>query len=175
MRRRICVVGAALTVGPLAFGITAMSTQAKPKSKATPTPKTTKVDCATNVSIAIPPGQTGVTPPVQQGSENGSAACGKLLGRGVQADNFTVPDSGDVVANYWMYFPTGAIHGTYDLTPQEGTFTGTNFSEVDYLGTLTVTGGTAGLQGMKGTGTMTCKSPDGIHTSCTDKLTLKGS
>ena len=48
-----------------------------------------------------------------------------------------MPDSGDVVANYWMYFNTGAIHGTYDLTPQEGTFTGTNFSEVDYLGTLT--------------------------------------
>jgi hypothetical protein len=58
-------------------------------------------------------------------------SAGKLLGPGVQADKFMVADTGDTVATYTLFFRTGTIHGTYDLTPQEAAF---NFLEVDYLG-----------------------------------------
>ena len=162
MRRRICLVGAALSVSSLAFG--AVTATAATKTALT------HVTCTTNVGIMIAPGDTGVTPPAQQGTEYGSASCGRPLGHGVQANKFTIADSGDTVANYKLYFPTGTINGTYDLTPQESQF---NFLEVDYLGTLKVTGGTGPFQGAKGTGTMTCQSLDGIHTTCKDKLKLK--
>jgi hypothetical protein len=141
----------------------------KPKIKTKTKP--IAVVCTTDVGIMIAPGDTAVVPPAAEGSEYGSASCGKL-GKGVQSDAFTVPDSGDSLATYTMYFPTGTIRGAYDLVPQEGSFMGTNFTEVDSLGTLTVTGGTGVFQGAKGTGTMTCKTLDGIHTSCTDKLKL---
>jgi hypothetical protein len=74
------------------------------------------------------------------------------------------------VAGFKLWLPTGTVHGTFDLTPQEGAFSPTGFSETDYLGTLTVTGGTGLFQGAKGTGTSTCKTLDEIHTSCTDKF-----
>jgi hypothetical protein len=118
----------------------------------------------------IDSGSTDVTPPVSAGHEYGSATCGKLLGRGIQSDTFSTTDSGDTAATFTIYFRNGTIRGKYDLTPQEASF---NFTTVDYDGAMTVTGGTGQFFGAKGTGTMTCESPDGIHTSCSDKLTLK--
>jgi hypothetical protein len=168
VRRRICVVGAALSAVPLAFGVS-LATAATSKPKIKPT----KVTCTTNIGVMIASGDTGVVPPAQQGTEYGQATCGKLLGSGVQVDRFTVPDSGDIVATFKLFFPTGTVHGTYDLTPQEGTFTGTNFTEVDSIGTLMVLGGSGTFKGVKGTGTMTCKTLDGIHTSCSEHLKLK--
>jgi hypothetical protein len=97
--------------------------------------------------------------------------CGKPLGAGVQADRFTVPASGDTVAKFTLYFATGSLHGTYDLTPQEGAL---NFMSVAYQGTVKVDGGTGAFQGITGTGALRCKTPDGIHTNCTDRLKLKG-
>jgi hypothetical protein len=155
-------VGVALTASSLAFGAVTATAAKKPAP--------IHVSCTTTVGVMIADNQSGVTPPVQQGAEYGSAACGRPLGQGVQADKFNVADSGDTVANYRLYFPIGTIHGTYDLTPQESQF---NFLEVDYLGTLKVTGGTGAFTGAKGAGTMTCRSLDGIHTTCKDKLKLK--
>jgi hypothetical protein len=168
VKRRICFVAAALSVTPLAFGV-ATATAAKTKT-AKPKVKVVRVACATNVGVMVAPGDTGVTPPVQQGDEYGTASCGKLLGQGIQKDAFTVPDTGDTLANYTVYFRTGAIYGKYDLTPQEGS---ASFLQTDYLGTITVTGGTGAYQGIKGSGTMTCQTLDGIHTTCTDNLKLK--
>jgi hypothetical protein len=128
-----------------------------------------KVACTTNVGIMIAAGDTAVTPPVAQGTEYGTVNCGKLLGAGVQTDTFTVdPNSGDTVAHYTVYFSTGSVHGSYDLTPQESAF---NFLETDDAGTIIVKGATGALKGVKGTGTITCQSLDGIHTTC--KLKLK--
>jgi hypothetical protein len=167
VRRRICMMGAALSAAPLALGVApalaAKSTAKKPK------PKPVQTACTTNVGIMIPAGETGLTPPIAGGSEYGTAVCAKVFGRGVQSDNFTTPDSGDTAATFTLYFRRGTLRGSYDLTPQEG---GLNFTETDYLGTLTVKGGTGLYQGAKGTGTMTCRSLDGIHTSCQDKLKL---
>ncbi len=168
MKRRICLVGAALSVILMAFGVAgAMASKTKTKTASKPV----AVVCHTKTTIVVPTGDTGVTPPVSQGSEYGSAACGKL-GRGVQSDQFSVPDSGDTVATFTWYLPTGTIRGKSDLTPQEGTL---NFLSVDYVGKLTIVGGTGAFAGVKGKGpgTMVCQSPDSVHTSCTDKLKLK--
>ncbi len=132
--------------------------------------KATTVYCRTDVGVTIPAGATDITPPALSGKEYGPASCGKL-GNGVQADAFTVPGSGDTLAKFTWYLSTGTVTGTYDLTPQEGSL-GTGFASVSYLGELKVTHGTGTLAGVTGTGTMTCASPDSIHTSCTDKLKL---
>jgi hypothetical protein len=164
-------VGAALIAGLLALGVTtaiaASHHTAKPKVKPF---KPFTVTCTTNVGIMIAQGDTGVVPPADQGSEYGPASCGGKLGQGIQSDTFTVPDSGDSVANWTMHFDTGTVHGAYDLTPQEGSFTGANFTEVDYTGTMTLTGGTGVFRGAVGHGTMVCKTLDGIHTSCVDTV-----
>lgn len=176
MRRRICVVvGVALSGLPLALGITAAPAAGKLRvtKVAAGKPKVIEVTCATNTGITIAAGDTAVVPPAQHGAEYGTTACAEPLGRGVQEDRFRVPDSGDTVASYTMYFATGSIHGKYDLTPQGGSFGGPGFTEVDSLGTMTVTGGTGRFRGAKGIGTMKCKSLDGIHTACTDKLKLR--
>lgn len=166
MRRRICVVGIALSVGPLALlaGATAATAKSsKSKSKAT------SVSCKVSTSIAVAAGATQVLAPVSSGDEYGMASCGKMLGGGVQRDAFNVPVSGDTLASYTLYFGTGTLHGTYDLTPQT---TGLNFYSTTWMGTLKVMGGTGSFKGYKGTGTMACVSNDGIHTTCTDKLKL---
>lgn len=163
MRRRICLASAALSVCLLA-SIAGTAIAASSKSS------THKVKCSTAYSIAVANGESAVLPPESSGTEYGTARCGTLLGGGVQRDTFTVPASGDTVAKYVMYFNTGSIHGTYDLTPQSSSL---NFLATDWTGTMKVLGGTGAYKGVKGTGTMTCASNDGVHSSCTDRLKLK--
>jgi hypothetical protein len=167
VRRRICMMGAVISAVPLTLGVApAMAASSSAKKQK---PKPLETNCTTNVGIMIASGDTGLTPPIANGHEYGTATCGKVLGHGVQTDTFTTPDSGDTLATFTLYFPGGTVHGTYDLTPQEG---GLNFLETDYLGTLKVKGGSGLYHGVKGTGTSTCQSLDGIHTTCHDKLKL---
>ena len=170
MRRRICLVGAALSLCPLAFvagpAVAATGHRSKHNSAAAKA-----VTCAAKTSIMIASGDTQVLPPAQQGGEYGIVRCAKMLGSGVQADTFTVPASGDTIAKFAMYFGTGMVKGTYDLTPQS---TGLNFLETDWTGTMKILGGTGAYKGVTGAGKMVCKSMDGIHTTCTDRLKLKG-
>jgi hypothetical protein len=177
VRRRICTIGAILSVASLVFGgVAAAAVKRAAKHGAKPKPvgfkPVAKSTCKTDTGITVARGDNTVTPPVANGVEFGSARCGKLFGKGVERDSFQVPDSGENKATYVLYFPTGTIHGKYVLTPQEGDFGPSSFTETDYLGTLTITGGTGTYKGAKGVGTMTCKTLDGIHTTCTDKLKL---
>ena len=166
MRRRICVIGVALSAGSLAIG-------AVTASAATSTKKAvTKVTCKTATGISVAQGDTAVTPPVDQGTEYGPVHCGKGLGNGVLSDTFKVPDSGNTLGVFKTFLGSGTIHGKYTLIPQEGTFSSTSFNETDYLGTMTITGGTGALKGAKGTAKMVCKTIDGIHTTCTNRLKL---
>jgi hypothetical protein len=119
----------------------------------------------------VPDGQSSVSPPEQNGTEFGKVHCAKLLGSGVQQDTFTVPASGDTMAKYWLYFRSGTLYGKYDLTP---TGNSSSFLETDWTGTLKVLGGTGAYKGVTGVGTMACKTLDGIHATCTDRLKLKG-
>jgi hypothetical protein len=146
----------------------ALAASSKGGSKAAK--KATRVTCSTSTSIAVANGASQVSPPVASGDEFGSASCG-ALGSGVQWDSFTVPTSGDTVAKYVLYLKAGTIRGTYDLTPQSGQL---NFLSTDWDGTLKVLGGTGAYKGVTGTGTMKCGTGDGIHTSCRDRLKLKG-
>jgi hypothetical protein len=136
VRRRICVIGAALSAGSLAIGAVAAS-------------------AATSTSKAV----TKVT-------------CKTATGDGVLSVAFKVPDSGNTLGVFKTFLTAGTLHGKYTLVPQEGTFSATSFNETDYLGTMTVTGGTRVFQGAKGTGKMVCKTLDGIHTTCTNRLKL---
>jgi hypothetical protein len=165
VRRRICQAAAALSVVPLAFGAAAAAAHTHAAVA------TTKVVCKTSLSIAIAPGATSVDANnVPSGHEYGSATCGKFLGQGVQADRFSAEPSGIIVVKYTLYFATGTLRGTYELTAQNDSL---NFTASDYVGTLTVKGGTGAYRGMTGTGTMTCSSADGIHSACTAHLKLK--
>ncbi len=165
MRRRICLVGAALSVCSLAF------VAGSAAAAGTPSKTGQKVACKTNTGIMIPAGQTTVSPPAQQGTEFGSVRCAKLFGSGTQWDSFTVPASGDTVAKYVLYFRTGTLYGKYDLTPQGES---SSFLETDWTGTMKVAGGTGAFKGITGAGTMVCKTLDGVHSTCTDRLRLKG-
>jgi hypothetical protein len=167
VKRVIRVAGVASSTAALIIGATTAAAavhKSKPAKAAA-----VSVKCTTKVGVMVADGDTSVTPPVEQGSEYGTALCSKL-GTGVQGDSFTIADSGNTEANFTWYLRTGTVSGKYEVTPQEGTL---NFLNVTYSGTLTVTGGTGTLHGIKGSGTMTCASQDGIHTSCTDKLKVK--
>ncbi len=169
MRRRICLAGAALSVAcPLALGAAGASAASKSKPAPLKT-RTQRVRCTTSTSIVIPPGETTVLPPASQGREYGTSNCAPGLGAGVQKDAFAVVASGDTEARYTLYFPSGTMHGTYVLIPQEESL---NFLAADSTGTMKVLGGSGAYKGVKGTGTMVCKSGDGLHTTCTDRLKL---
>lgn len=169
MNRRIYVAGVASCAAALTIAASALAAAHKAKPVKAPKPAPISVKCTTNVGVMVAQGESAVTPPVQQGEEYGPAHCAKF-GTGIQADRFNIPDSGDTQATFTWYLRTGTISGKYDLTPQEGSL---NFLNASYDGTLTVMGGSGTFRGIKGTGTMTCATQDGIHTSCTDKLKVK--
>jgi hypothetical protein len=158
-------VGAALSVVPLAFGVTATAV-ARSHAAAT-----TKVGCKTSLSVAIPPSSSVVDTSAPRGRDYGSATCGKFLGEGVQSDRFVSDaSSGITTVKFTLYFATGTVHGSYDLTAENDSL---NFFANSYVGTATVKGGTGAYKGMTGTGTVACQSPDGIHTACVEHLKLK--
>lgn len=175
--RRICLVGAAIAVGPLAAGIAIAPAAAKSHKKhavkVAPKPKTINTTCSNYMSIIPAPGDTVVTPPVSDGKQYGPVRCGPL-GLGVEEDTFTLQDSGDNTGTFVAYFGAGTIHGSYDIAPSDdqppsdtNTFATTNFA-----GTEKVLGGTGSLRGATGSATLTCVSQDGVHTTCTAKLKL---
>jgi hypothetical protein len=172
--RRICLVGAVIAAGSLAVGVvTAPAAATKAAAKTKTTVKATAVTCSSNVTTAIPAGDTQVIAPVSDGTQYGAVRCNKGLGSGVQTDTFTTLDTGNLQGLYKLYLNTGTVHGKFNLTPAEGPplTTGT-FQSAFYTGTLTVTGGTGAYLHVKskGIGTLTCSSPDDVHLSCSDKF-----
>jgi hypothetical protein len=163
VRRRILAVGAALSAGSLAFGAVAASATSSLVIKTT---------CKTATGISIAQDTTAVIPGVAKGIEYGPAHCGKVLGSGVQTVAFKVPDSGNRVGDFQTWLATGSLRGKYTLVPQPGTFDSQSFNTTTYTGVMKITGGTGAYQNAKGTATMKCKSIDGIHTTCTNKLKL---
>lgn len=170
MRRRICLVGAALSVVcPLALGVGTAGAASKSKPSSKTAPKIQRVRCAADTSIVIPAGATTVSPPATDGREYGTASCTPKLGFGVQRDLFAVPSSGNTDAKFTWYLSTGTVYGTYILVPQEDSL---NFLASSWTGTMKVLGGSGAYRGVKGTGTMFCKSADQLHTACKDTVKL---
>jgi hypothetical protein len=155
---------------PLAVGISGSAAGAKTASK----PAATVVKCHTSLSTVPPPGSPAVEQPPAKGTLYGPVHCNQL-GSGAEQANFKVPDSGDTVGKYWQYFGNGTIHGTFDLTPTEGSgaLSSTSFSNETWVGEVTVTGGTGAFAKAAGKkGTMKCTSGDTVHLTCTEKIRL---
>ena len=165
MKRQIYLAGAATAASSLVLAV-AFVPAAISKPKRAP-----GLTCHVSIGVSVPVGSTQVVVPADQGSMYGSVRC-KQFGAGLQSATFSVVNSGDTVGRYVDYFDTGTIRGAFDLTPQEGTFGG-NPASASYLGTLTIKGGTGAYVGIKGKGTSTCASADGVHMTCTLKLKLK--
>ena len=171
MKRRICLVGTALTAVAVAVGISVSAAGAKTASKPS---KTIVVKCHISLGTVPPAGSPTVDQPPEKGTAYGPARC-NLLGSGVMQANFKVPDSGDTVGKYWQYFNNGTVHGSFDLTPTEanGALSSSSFSNEAWEGKITVTGGTGAFSGVAAKkGTMKCTSGDTVHLTCTEKIKL---
>jgi hypothetical protein len=132
-----------------------------------------KTPCTVVLTTAVPNNQTVVLPSAGQGQQWGSIRCGKNLGSGAQKQDFTTPDTGDTTGKFTSYLGDGTMHGSFSLTEQEGQITTANqFAYASYTGTLKITGGSGAFKDAKGKGTSKCTTPDGIHFTCKEKLTL---
>ena len=173
MKRRICLIGTAIAAVPFAAGIGAVaSANAASKTPA----KSIVLKCNISLSTAPPPGSSTVNQPPSDGEQYKAIRCPPpgTFGPGVEADTFTVPDSGDTVGSYVQYFGAGSIHGTFDLVPQPQVLSPTSFENDSWVGKVNVTGGTGVYAGAKGkNGTLNCTSPDTVHLTCSEKLKLK--
>ena len=173
MRRRLQAAATAVVAGCVALGAgTALAAKTTGKHS---TVKPVVVRCNLTLSTTPPAGSASVDQPPSQGSQYGNVSCpAKAFGGGVESDAFTVPDSGDTVGSYVDYFHAGSIHGEFDLTPIETTFDpSVNFLSESWQGTWTVTGGTGVYKGItekRGTGAISCTSPDTVHLTCSEKI-----
>jgi hypothetical protein len=170
--RRICLVAVAIAASFLTVAIAVAPAGAKTKKGKTKV-TVVKASCKVSEAIAPPAGSDQVVPPVSQGQAYGSVICGGV-GGGLQSESMTLQNSGDITGTWWDYLKTGAVHGTYDLTP--GSSLPTNpqdFAAGTYTGTIVVAGGTGTFKGITGTGTSACATQDSVHYSCTEKLKLK--
>lgn len=134
-----------------------------------------KVECTMSPTTVPPPGSTDVVAPAASGKQYGGLSCPQSgFYGGTFSDSFQVPDSGDTVGNYIEYLNTGTIRGSFDLTPDEGTFGGAgSFQSQSWTGTISVTSGTGAYKGITGKGgSMSCDSPDSVHLSCVENITL---
>ena len=172
--KRMCLVGAAVAASSLAFGVAGSAAAGKHKRKK-PASVTLNATCKLVVTVTVPDGDTVVTPPEPQGTEFGSAACDKGLGRGVYSDSFVLQDTGDTSGKFSQYGGVGSLHGTFDLTQPDttGPPTAYTFGNENVVGTVKVTGGTGAYHKATGKGTLVCASVDSVHYSCLEKLELR--
>ena len=137
---------------------------------------TLAVGCNFTLTTVPPQGSTSVVAPASSGQQYGGLSCPQSgFEGGAIADTFQVPDSGDTVGVYVQYFGRGTVRGDFDLTPQEGTFGGGGtFQSQSWTGKISVTSGTGAYRGItsSGMGTMDCNSPDSVHLSCVEQITV---
>lgn len=174
MRRRMCLVGVAISASSLVAGVGFAAAAGKSAATAV---KPTALKCKIYMTTA-PPAGSGVVLVAPQGKQYGPNRCATPgFGSGMIADTFTVPDSGDTVGTYYQYFRAGSVYGKFDLTPLPGNgISSSSFQSQSWAGTVTVTGGTGVYKGIthakgkKGIGTMKCTSPDSVHLTCTQNV-----
>jgi hypothetical protein len=184
VKRRICLAGTAIAVVPFAVGIgvTAATAKSTPPAKSKPpahgkAPASVAVlKCHITLTTVPPPGSPVVNQPPSQGILYGQVHCPTAsFGGGVESASFKVPDTGDTVGKYTQYFGDGSVHGSFDLTPQEGTgnLSSTSFASESWVGTVNLTGGTGAFAKAAGSkGVLKCVSGDTVHLRCTEKLPL---
>lgn len=174
MRRRITIGAMAVTGASLALVVGIAPAIGKPGRRAQGTTPL-RVECSFTLTTVPPQGSTSVVAPAASGQQYGGLSCPQSgFHGGTIADSFTVPDSGDTVGTYVQYLNTGTLRGAFDLTPQEGSFGGSDFQSQSWQGTVTVTRGTGAYNGVTSSrsGTMQCDSPDSVHLTCVENITL---
>jgi hypothetical protein len=116
---------------------------------------------------------TAVLPPRTLTAENfGTVACNKVFGEGVQHDSSVVTPTGQYMGHF-----TGPVKQFFDKGTISGTFTISYVTDpttlaVSYDGTIDITKGTGRYRHVKGTGTLKGASPDAIHSTIHEELTL---
>jgi hypothetical protein len=171
VRRRIilAVLAAGGGAAALALGISPAS------GKSGLPPHVVQVKCTFNLTTEPPPGTNAVVAPEPKGVQDGNVYCPThQFGKGAIRDHFVTAISGNTVGNFTEYFDTGSVVGTLTLVPQGGSFSGGGFQAQNYDGHFNVTYGTGAFHGVKSSqpGGMYCKSPDSIHLSCTETMTI---
>jgi hypothetical protein len=175
VKRRISLAALAVAGVSLALSIGIASAVGKTGRKhGAPTGSVT-LNCSMNPTTMPPQGSTGVVAPASSGYQYGGLKCPQAgFYGGNFSDAFQIPDSGDTVGTYTEYLNTGTIRGSFDITPQEGTFGGGSFQAQTWTGTISVTSGTGAYKGITSPkmGTLDCTSPDSVHLVCTETITV---
>ena len=160
--KRICLVGAAVAA-VLILGVSSALAAISHAKKTTGT----KFACTASVTVQVPGGDTAVTPDAQNGTLVGPASCSKLLGRGVEALQYTMADSGDLVGKWQQWFNAATVFGTFNLTPSDTPpSTSSSFSAASYSGTFVIKNGKGAAAKATGRGTLKCSTKDSVHFIC---------
>jgi hypothetical protein len=149
--------------------VTAKTTTTK---KATPKPTATTTTTTTTTKNITCRESLVATKAAADNSENfGTVTCSTPFGKGVRHDTATlaapVKTAGAFSGGLKLFFNTGTLRGTYHLN-----FTILN-KVVTYDGTVKISSGTGAFAGVTGSGTTAGTSDDGVHSTITEKLTLK--
>jgi hypothetical protein len=176
VRRRITLAATAVAGVSLVLAVGIAPAVGKPGRHRSGSTYAYEMNCSFSLTTMPPPNSTAVVAPTSQGAQYGGLKCGQApFYGGAIGDTFTVPDSGDTVGNYTEYLNTGTIRGSFDLTPQEGTFGNQSFQSQSWTGTISVTSGTGAFNQITSAkhGTMNCSSPDSVHLSCNESILVR--
>lgn len=174
--KRIVFTGAAVAA-LFTAGIPAAALAASPahhtKKKATTKTVTTYVSCKLSLTTVAPPGSSGVTAGTTSGLNYGKSTCSSAH-PGAARQMFAIDTAGDMSGKVQQWFATGSLYGTFQLTAASltGPPTAGSFGKAKYAGTVKLAGASGLLKGITGTGTMACYTPDSLHFTCVEKLTL---
>ena len=174
--KRIVFTGAAVaalfTAGVPAAALAA--TSAHPAKKTTTTKTvTTHESCKLSLTTVAPPGSSGVTAGTTTGVNFGNSTCSSAR-PGVARQMFSIDTAGDMSGKVQQWFATGSVYGSFQLTASSLSAppTATSFGKAKYTGTVKLTGASGMMKGISGMGKMSCSTPDSLHFTCTEKLTL---
>lgn len=143
--------------------VPATTTTPKTTPKATPRPRATRREITCRAKLIA------VKQPVASAEDYGTVKCSAPFGKGVQHNTATVarsaPTAGTFTGSFKIFLNEGTLRGTFKMTF-------TVAAGATYTGTLKVSSGTGDHLGVKGTGTITGTSSDGVNTTLRQKLTL---
>lgn len=175
--KRIVFTGAAVaalfTAGVPAAAMAATSAHHAKKTTTTTKTVTTHESCKLSLTTVAPPGSSGVTAGTTTGVNFGNSTCSSAR-PGVARQMFSIDTAGDLNGKLQQWFATGSVYGTFQLTASSLSAppTATSFGKAKYTGTVKLTGASGMMKGISGTGTMACYTPDSLHFTCVEKLTL---
>lgn len=175
--KRIVLSGAAVaalvTAGLPAAALAAGPAHHTKQKTATTRTVTTHMSCKLSLTTVAPTGSAGVEAGTTSGMNFGDSRCSSTH-PGAARQMFAIDIAGDMSGEVQQWFATGSLYGSYRLTAANISAppTAGSFGKAKYTGTVKITGASGMLKGMTGTGRMACATPDSLHYTCMEKLTL---